>query len=405
MSRSQKILLGFFIVLLGILVYAEATKPQPVNWFPSYHNMDKIPFGTYVLFDLLEDNFKNQLEEVSIPPFEKLQDSTLTGTYFVVNNHLAFDDIELELLLDWVSKGNTAYISASHLSSNLLDTLNLDIRTAFLFNRIQTQPMLELVNSEFKNSKPYHIERNLDLKYFVEIDTLSQTVLGVAQPYDDVLKIDEPLVNYIKAPFGDGNLYLHSQPEIFTNYFLLEKDNAAYTKNALAYLDTDHKLFFDTYYKSGKRINISPLHVLLNNKYLKWSYYILLIGVLLFVLFEGKRKQRSIPIMPKLTNKTYEYTRTISGMYIDKKENHEIAKKQIVLFLEFVRTRLRVPTDHINTRFFSSVAARSGNTVEDTKNLFTFIEKVEHQETTSETELIKLYKDITSFKEKIDGKP
>jgi len=109
--------------------------------------------------------------------------------------------------------------------------------------------------------------------------------------------------------------------------------------------------------------------------------------------------------MPKLTNKTYEYTRTISGMYIDKKENHEIAKKQIVLFLEFVRTRLRVPTDHINTRFFSSVAARSGNTVEDTKNLFTFIEKVEHQETTSETELIKLYKDITSFKEKIDGKP
>jgi len=405
LSKLQKILLGLFIVLLGILVYAEATKPQPVNWFPSYHKIDKIPFGTFVFYDLLEDNFGESLEEVTIPPFEKLQDSTLSGTYLFINNDIYFDKTELHHLLDWAARGNTVFIAASSIGSVLEDTLKLETRSAVLLNSFETQPLLDLVNEKLKATKPYHLKRNVDLRYFSEIDTIAHTVLGITQAYNDTLKISEPKVNFIKAPIGKGFFYIHTQPEVFTNYFLLEEDNSEYTQNALSYLNTDDTIYFDSYYKSGKRINISPLYILLNNKYLKWSYYMLLIGVLLFVLFEGKRKQRSIPIIPRLTNKTYEYTRTISGMYIDKKQHHQIAKKQIILFLEYVRTRLRVPTEQINTRFFNAVAARSGNSVEDTKNLFTFIEKVDNQIDTTEIELIKLYTDITTFKEKIDGKP
>ena len=404
MSRLQKILLGLFTVLLGILVYAEATKPQPVNWFPSYHKIDKIPFGTYILHDLLVDNFGENLEEVSVPPFEKLQDSTLSGTYIFINNYINFDKTELNLLFDWVDRGNTVFIAAHELPNELEDTLKLESRSAVLLNSIETKPLLNLLNSTLKASNPYLLDRDVNLRYFEKIDTLNQTVLGITQVYEGTLKINDPLINYIKAPMGDGFFFIHNQPEVFTNYFILENQNAEYTQNALAYINEPNKVYLDNYYKSGKRINISPLHVLLNNKFLKSGYYILLIGVLLFVLFEGKRKQRSIPIIPRLTNKTYEYTRTISGMYIDKKENHEIAKKQIILFLEFVRTRLRVPTDQINSRFFTAVAARSGNTLEDTKNLFTFMEKVQHQANTSEEELIKLYTDITIFKDKIDGK-
>src|SRR5690606_3904261 len=118
----------------------------------------------------------------------------------------------------------------------------------------------------------------------------------------------------------------------------------------------------------------------------------------LFIIFEGRRKQRSIPILQPLINKTYEYTRTIAGMYLDKKENTLIAQKQISLFLEFIRTRLRLPTENLNERFYKTVAERSGNTVEDTLKLFTFIEKINHKTTTSEADLLKLYKEIKEFK-------
>ncbi|MFT4697760.1 MAG: hypothetical protein ACI9SJ_000890 [Flavobacteriaceae bacterium] len=404
MGRFQKTLLVGFLIVIAGFIYLEATKPMPINWYPSYNNEDKIPYGTHVLFKVLEDTFLENITEITQSPFEKLQDSLQEGNYIFINDQIGFDEAEQDKMLNWISKGNSVFIASNYISKNLLDTLKLKKNTAVLLNKIGTEPLLNLVNKDLKSKTPYHIKRDLRLSYFEEIDTLSHTVLGVTQVYNDTLKITKPLVNFIKAPVGNGFIYIHTQPEIFTNYFLLIDDNATYTQQVLSYINNGKLLLWDRHYKSGKRINLSPLHILFSNKYLKWAYYFVLIGAFLFVIFEGKRKQRSIPIVAPLTNKTYEYTRTISGMYLDKKENHKIAQKQIALFFEFIRTRLRVPTEHINSRFFNAVASRTGNDMETTKNLFTFIEKVQHQQDTSQSELIKLYEEITVFKKNTDGR-
>ncbi|RMA64739.1 DUF4350 domain-containing protein [Ulvibacter antarcticus] len=404
MTKLQKILFGIFLLLLGTLVYLEATKPQPVNWFPSYTKTDKIPLGTFVLHDLLTENSNLEVIEEQSPPFEVLKDSTVSGTYVFINNDLNFDKIEVEKLLNWVAKGNTVFASANYHSQFLKDTLQLETQAAWLPNTIGSEPLMNLINPKLKSEKPFRIERNLSVRYFEKIDTLSQIALGVSQIYNDTLSIAIPNLNFIKAPVGKGAFYLHLQPEIFSNYFLLAENNADFTKKVLSYINDDKMLIWDNYYKSGKPINVSPLHILLNNKYLKWAYYFVLIGALLFILFEGKRKQRSIPVVPPLTNKTYEYTRTIAGMYLDKNENHEIAKKQIALFMEFIRTRMRIQTDKLDKRFFESVGSRSGNTEEATVALFNFIQKVQSQQHTEKEELIKLYHLITDYKKKIDGK-
>ena len=404
MTRLQKILFFGFLFVLAVLVYVEATKPLPVNWFPSYTQNDKIPLGTYVVHDLLEDRLGDLFDDVRIPPFVKLQDSMLEGTYIFINNNITFDEAELERLLEWVERGNTAFISANYHGYNLLDTLNLEMETEVLVDQIGSQPMVNLVNERLAGEKPYLLERDFSVRYFNEIDTLTNTVLGVGQVYEDTLLITKPLVNFIKAPWGKGSFYLHGQPEVFSNYFLLHKEHFRHTENVLAYVNKEVPLLWDAYYKSGKPINISPLHILFSNKYLKWAYYFILIGAALFVLFEGKRKQRSVPIVNPLPNKTYEYTRTIAGMYYHRKEHQTIARKQIAMFFEYIRTRLRVPTENINSHFFRSVAARSGNTIEDTKKLFTFIEKVNNQDTTHPDELIKLSREIATFKKNVHGK-
>lgn len=404
MSKLQKVIFGVFLLLIALMVYAEATKAQPINWFPSYAQIDKIPFGTHVLHNVLKQKLGETLEDVPTAPFEKLRDSAISGTYLFINTRIRFDDTELDALLDWVAAGNSMFIATNELGSNLRDTLQLETRNHVYLDQISTKPLLNLVNKQLKTADPYLVDREMRVKYFDEIDTLNQRVLGISQAYKDTLAITTPNANFIEAPFGSGIIYLHLQPEIFTNYFLLEEDNNTYTEKVLSYLDTKKTVYWDMHYKAGKRVNTSPLHIILTSKSLKWAYYLLWIGALLFVFFEGKRKQRAIPIVPQLTNKTYEYTRTISGMYIDKKENHQIAMKQIALFYEHIRTRLRIPTEHNNLRFLKAVAARSGNTLEDTQNLFTFIEKVQNQEDTAEAELIKLYTDISTFKNTLDGK-
>ena len=399
MSRFQKILLLGFLLLLAAMVYMEASKPQPVNWFPSYLKSDKIPLGTNVLYQLMKDFFKEELEEVDLPPFEFIKQEAKSGSYFFVNNEVAFDDTELDSLLDWTSKGNTLFVSANFFGKNLLDTLNLKMNTAVLITQLETEPLVKLVNEKIPNSKTFHIEKDSHVRYFSEIDTLRHTVMGISDVYSETKEIDDPKVNFIRVPMEKGTVYLHSQPEVFSNFFLLGEGNADYVAALLSYVNTGETILWDNYYKSGKPIDVSPLRILMANKYFKWAYYFVLIGVLLFVIFEGKRKQRSIPIVKPLANKSYEYAQTIAGLYMDKKAYHAIAQKQIALFLEYIRTKLRVPTENQDKRFYAMVSERSGNTLEKTIELFALIDKTMKQDKTTKTELMALYKEIDRFKE------
>ncbi len=404
MSKSQKIFGIVLLLVLAVLVYAESTKPVPISWFPSYTNTDKIPLGTYVFFDLFNDTFEEKIQEINSPPYEALKDSTLAGTYFFINNVVAFDKTEMESLLSWTEKGNTLFIAANYHSEALLDTLQFKTKTAFLLNKFNTEPLLNLVNEKLSAPKPFHLDIDAQVSYFEEIDTLKTTILGIAQVYNDTLSITKPVINFVHIPLGNGNIYLHNQPEAFTNYFLLKDENAKYTQNVLSYLNTNATIYWDNYYKSGKKIAVSPLHVLFANKYLKWAYYFVLIGVFLFILFEGKRKQKPIPVIKPLSNKSYEYTQTISGMYLDKKDHKEIANKQIILFLEFIRIRLRLPTEKIDKRFMQTVASRSNSTEEEVALIFSEIDRISKKPQLSKEELEALYKNIKNFKTKLDGK-
>ena len=384
--------------MLAGLVYMEATKPQPVNWFPSYDKADKIPLGTFVLHNLMKDYFKDNFVETIQPPYIFLKDENVSGNYLFINDNLDFDRTELDSIFVWASKGNNVFISANNFGEKLLDTFKLKMQKEVHISRLITEPLVKLVNPKISTGETFHIDQDLPIRYFSKIDTLSQTVLGVSGVYINSKKIQEPRINFIKIPLEKGSIFLHSQPEIFSNYFLLSGNNSDYTTSVLSYLNNGKILYWDNYYKTGKHVNISPLYVLLNNKYFKWAYYFVLIGILLFIIFEGKRKQRSIPIVKPLTNKTYEYTQTISGMYLDKNEYQSIAQKQIVLFLEYLRTKLRLPTEQLDEKLLIAAAERSGNTLEETSELFALIKKINNQVNTPKEELMTLHQKISKFK-------
>ncbi len=403
MSRFQKIAFLGLLLAIGALVYVEATQPPPLSWYPSYNADDKIPYGTKIIHELLEEAIPEQLEDVTLPPYEFLQNDSLRGSYLFVNNSIQFDKEELEEMMQWTEKGNKVFIAANNLPSELLDTLEIETTTAYLLQNINTQPMLELTNLSLKEEKPFLLDRDIRVPYFDKIDTLYHIGLGVTQIYNDTLQINAPLLNFLEVPHGTGAFYLHCQPEVFTNYFMVKDDNAQYTQKALAYLHDGNPIFWDRYYKSGKRFDISPLHVLLGNKYFKWAYYFVLIGVLLFVLFEGKRKQRNIPIIQPPTNKTYEYTQTIAGMYFNRKDYKGIAEKQVALFMDYIRTQLRMPTERINKSFMVQLASRTGNDLETTEALFNTITTLQKANYITKEQLVSLHQKISDYKNKLHG--
>ena len=56
-KRSKNILCAFGIALLVIII-SEVIRPKPINWRPSYTALDKIPFGSFILFEEIKDLFK-----------------------------------------------------------------------------------------------------------------------------------------------------------------------------------------------------------------------------------------------------------------------------------------------------------------------------------------------------------
>lgn len=400
MEKRYKIGLGVFLVLLAGLVFMEANKPTPVNWNPSYAHIDKIPLGSYVFFDQLTRKYPETIQETRKPPFEFLNDSTISGTYFFLNRSIGFGEAELEKLLAWTAKGNTVFISANNLGRKLLDTLHLETKMAVSLNTLKSEPLLNFVNPNLKVDSSYHYVHNTDLIYFTQIDTAAQTVLGVADLYEGSLAAKEAQVNFIKAPFGKGRIFIHLFPEAFGNYFMLLKNNHEYAEKAMAYINFDKPVYWDGYYKIGNPFQTSPLYILLGNKYLKWAYYFVLTAAFLFVLFEGKRKQKSIKIVPPLQNKTHDFTRTVAGMYLAEKDHKTIAEKQINLFLNYSRTQWRVNTEQLNDEFLKNLSERSGNSKEETQDLFKYIAFVQGKQQLNKNELIKLNTQITNFKKK-----
>lgn len=402
MSNKFKVIAGALLLALALVIYMESSTKEDINWYPSYTKTDKIPYGTYVLHDLVEKNWnKEKFKEVRIPPYEFMSDSVAAqGTYLFVNDYILFSEDESLKLLSWVSKGNTLFIAARGIGETILDTLSLETDLYYDYDNFERKPLVNLVNPSLRRAAPYYHDVETTAGFFAEVDTINTIALGEfgLMAEKDTLTVAEPRINFIKQEFGKGEIIIHLMPETFTNYFILREDNYTYTNNALSYLDQDEVLYWDNHYKNGKTLYTSPLYIFFQNRYLKWAYYILLIGTFLWVVFEGRRKQRAIPIIKPLPNQTLTFTKTIAGMYLDKRDHKSIVTHQISHFLEFIRSNYGLDTNVISEGFINKLASKSGNTLEQTKLLINYMVALRAKQIISQEELLELNKRIEAFK-------
>ncbi|MBS9463737.1 DUF4350 domain-containing protein [Flagellimonas sp. 389] len=392
------------IITLGLIFLIEYNKPKKINWSESYVSHHKIPYGTYVFNDLMEKYFPSKTKQVRKPPFEFLsRNDSIEGTYIFVNRFVDFGEAELNTLLDWTSKGNTLFIASDGFEEQLLDTLNLEQYSIYSGGQLNPLFYHELVNPGLQTDT-ISFEKDYYTLAFDQIDTLNTIVLGQVYAKPDSTEINPKNINIVKQPFGNGEIILSTFPKAFTNYFILKDENKDYTAGLLSYLDKGKSILMDNHHKSGKSFYTSPMYLFLNTKELKWAYYLVLIGALVYVIFEGKRKQRAIPVVAPLKNQTLAFTRTIADMYFESGEQKKITEHKVAYFLEYIRTKLYMATQDIDESFLRRLATRSNNTLEDVQQLFALIHNMESKEQITDMELQQLNKKIEAFKAKVDGK-
>lgn len=404
MDKKTNIYLVIALFTIALLMVLQYNKPKKLNWFPSYVAQHKIPYGTFVLNELMEEKF-DKTEQIQVPPFEFLNANfEAEGTYFLVNEDIKFGDPELKKLLDWTSEGNTLFIASFTFEEDLLDTLGLTTSGLFASFGEEQKQLHKLVNPNLKPEVVYPFEKDDYSRFFESIDTLSTTVIGFVDTNKDSLAVAKKHFNAIRQDFGNGEIILSTFPKAFTNYFILKDNNRDYTAGLLSYIDNSKPVYMDNHYKAGKKFYTSPMHIFLNTKEFKWAYYLVLIGALIYVFFEGKRKQRAIPVVVPLKNQTLAFTHTIANMYYEKGQQKAISEHKIEQFLEYIRSHFYMETINREEEFYQNLGARSSHAVDEIKRMFDFIEKLRNQTEVSDADLMKLNTLIEKFKYKSNGK-
>jgi hypothetical protein len=376
-------------LILGVYFVAQYYKPKPVNWNKTFSRKDKIPFGTYVMYERLKDIFP----QADIKTYQQAPYLTFTenevkpGAYIIVAPKLKIDQYDFEKLKEYVEAGNDVFIATYYLGDYFNDSLKIKISSEFKVAEGK-RIALNFVNPQLDPTKHYVFDRDIGNQYFSSFDSSSVVVLG---------KNSRGNATYIQQPLGKGNMYLMASPFFFTNYNLLKPDGAAFAEKALSYIRVSDQVIWDDFSALGTTESTSLVRVFLRHTELKWAYYIAFFGMLAFVIYEMKRRQRIIPVIEPLKNSTTEFVQVVGQLYYQQRDNSNIANKMVTYLLEEIRSRYHIKTNEINNEFMELLIKKSGISKQLAADIISHITQLRKYRFVSDSELIELNKNIELF--------
>lgn len=435
MTSFRYYLLGLLVVF-GAYVALEYYRPKPLDWRPTLSNKDKIPYGTYALYDVLPQLLSTEaVASVRLPVYNQFFDEdepeadraenqpgrpTPSDTtkaveapaasaapilprqptnYLFVNDDFRVSQPETRALLAFVAAGNDVFIAATDFGdrrsrSAWLDSLGVRTQAADSAGapslRGPDSVRVHLVNPALGRAELRLPASAADTRLVVRAGRLGAT-LAADERGRAVL---------VRLAYGHGHAYLCTVPLAFSNYFVLPPRRRGFALAALSYLPAGRAVWWDEYQKQGRVGEQSVLRVLMEHESLRSAYYLLWVTALLFILVEARRRQRIIPVLKPLPNTTLLFTRTVASLY-QRGSNHAlIAEKKVALFLDYLRTRFQEPTpDLADDAFRERLSQKAGLPRPRVDELVRLINFARTAPAVTDRELLTLSRAIRDFKQ------
>ncbi|MBD3903685.1 hypothetical protein NAL32_01305 [Chryseobacterium sp. Ch-15] len=362
MNKTFKIYAVIFIIIMVILALFEVNKKEVTDWRKNFDVNKKSPFGLFVFNKEAKDLFKNNLTKIDVAPYDYYTEKEKKPhNILIVESEI--DQESWSKILDEVSKGSDAMIIANRLPKNISDTIG------FYGSKIsyEDQNVLKLTDKKYQND-------------FIKLDKFpSGRGFSYIKPNVQVLgktveENNDDQANFIKTPFGKGTIYVHCEPLFLTNYYLLQSGNVKYAQSVFSYLNDRETLWF---VESNTKESSSLLRFILSNPALKYAWWVFLGGLILFIFFNVKRKQRIVPIIEPFKNTSAEFVKSIGNLYMQEGDFHDMMAKKAQYFLNKVRIDLLIDTQNLDDEFAKKLQLKTGKSVEMVNEVIILIKKAQ----------------------------
>ncbi len=390
----------FLILLATVVAYGlfEYYRPKPINWTPTYQNDDQIPFGTQALFELLPGVMRqSEIKTVRLPVYNFLTETkpARLSNYIFISHNFAADGNDLNQLFRYVKQGNSVLISAYELPDSLGKALGFKASVQPP-TKADSSLQQNFVNPALRKASGYKFPRD-DGRNYLRIDTARKA----SEKVKNIIVLGrnargEPV--FIRIRYGKGQFLVHNLPLAFTNYHVLDPKTLDYAFKTLAYLPAQ-PTYWDEYQKQGRfdEDEQSILRYVWSQPALTWAYYLIVFGVVFYVIFAGKRTQRIIPVVEVLQNTSLNFVKDVGRLYFQQRNHDNLARQRIQYFLADIRERYGLNTNSLDHEFTEILARKSGLSASETDELVRLLRNARKSNFLSEYDLLTLNKAIEQF--------
>ena len=429
MKMNRWFIIGVVAFLL-LIFFLHYQMPQEFVWKPTYAHSDRQPFGCFVFDSLLSENMPEgySVTDKSLPILAK--DSTPRGI-LVVSDEVSMSDVDMESLYKLLHDGSQVLIATNNMGNRLEDTLQLATRYSYNYLKLKDfikkkekrdtlrwqtdtlgtepreyalfSPLCEwyLVELSIEEADTVEVEADsIDIKETVELEeepaetddnaksdggsfevrptdkpkaiTPKETPKQTAR--DTIIYMatfDDRPIAYTEQ-VGRGRVTIVCAPLLFTNYTMLDMDNAGLVFRFLSTMKHLPVVRTTTFCPEALDASQStPLRYFLAHPPLRWAIYLSLGLALLCLLFTARRRQRVIPVIKEPENHTIEFIELIGTLYYQSRERRSLVQRKYAYFAEELRRTIHVDItdDFDDGTEMVTIANQSGIPVEEVKHL------------------------------------
>lgn len=361
MNKTLRIYGILFVLVALLLAFLELSKKEVLDWRKNFDTAKKTPFGLFILDKEIDYLLKNKVKRVKQSPYDYYRNhhrSSKPRNILVINRSISATS--WKKILQQVEKGDDLLLFISHV------------------------PLPEFLEKYRIDQKIYSNKDAVTLKLMdKKLHSDSLVLDKIAEGYgffhlyngDEILgQSNDDWVNFIKLKKGKGSIYIHSEPLFLTNYYLLKKGNRRYVEGVFSHFHQRETIWFVDDSSVGLSSS-SPLRVILSNPPLKYAWWLLLAGLLLFLIFNAKRRQRIVPVIEPLKNKSLEFVRSVGNLYLQEGDFHNMMEKKAQYFLYKVRTELLIDTQVLDDNFIKKLQIKTGKSPEMIEEAVLLIKK------------------------------
>ncbi len=362
MKRSTLLFIAAVVAFIVGVFFFQQKVTHRYDWTPTYSPTDRNPFGTALFDTLMAETMPNgyRVENTSLEEYVKLHAKSTHEQVLTVENYFTIAESEIDSILNFVARGNTL-IFAEDYPSTFKDTLHYDLLFhSGYFDLKNAQRLMGSKHFPIHDTLTYCGKAVYAQNAFPVFDNLIPYGIVPSnhslQPYSSETVIcfydEETGMTPVAQKFyvGEGTIYIVTIPYLFTNYAAMDPDMRNLSLRLMNEL-AEHPVVHVHQKDSDEELADDGLPLL---SYIKkqppllFAWRLALIGAVLVLLVNSRRRRRAIPEKREEPNTTISFLRQLSQLYRKRSDHSPLIHKHYRTFAAHLLREHRIDVQDKN---------------------------------------------------------